>query len=349
MVHDLEQRTDDRRAFSERVDQWRTWLGERAQGSTVAKYVAAVEAWGVWADARGVDVFSPPLGDMELWSVRMRFDGQASRSGSVPSASTVKADRTALRGFYKWAFDREYVEWGRDITPLFQPPKVADSEPNPVEDEVYWRFIERPCWSVKLKVAFGFAFFCGLRANEIGGLRPGDVDFDGEFIEERGLSAGGLRVDRKGGKIQVLPWLLMAHWISVQQVAAGWPMVEPELAVWKRHVRRMCADAVDQGRVWLFDWHLSASGVPAVSNCVNKRLEYHGADDVGLHRCRHSFVTNLGRAGFSAEAIKDLVGHASVSTTMRYLDANKVAADQLRLGPPGWRMGGRPDMQAIIC
>jgi integrase len=189
-----------------------------------------------------------------------------------------------------------------------------------------------------VRVAFGFAYFCGLRANEIGGLRPGDIDFGGEYVAGLDLDAGALRITRKGGRIQVLPWLLMAHWVVAQQVDAGWPMAEPEFAVWQRHVHRMSEDAVEEGREWLFDWHLSASGVPAVSNCVNKRLEYRRVTDVGLHRCRHSFVTNMGRAGFSAEAIKDLVGHRSIATTLRYLDTAQVASEQLRQGPPGWRL-----------
>jgi site-specific recombinase XerD len=45
----------------------------------------------------------------------------------------------------------------------------------------------------------------------------------------------------------------------------------------------------------------------------------------GLHILRHTFCTRLAMAGAPALAIKDLAGHTSLTTTMRYMHLSPAA------------------------
>jgi len=57
--------------------------------------------------------------------------------------------------------------------------------------------------------------------------------------------------------------------------------------------------------------------------------------DFRIHDLRHTFGTTLAAEGVDVVTIKDLMGHANIKTTMRYLhaapDRNKRAVENLRL------------------
>ncbi|MGH9122424.1 MAG: tyrosine-type recombinase/integrase, partial [Acidimicrobiales bacterium] len=57
----------------------------------------------------------------------------------------------------------------------------------------------------------------------------------------------------------------------------------------------------------LSDWMMQAQR--------RARLEVHG----GLHILRHTFCSHLAMRGAPTMAIKELAGHADLSTTMRYM------------------------------
>lgn len=317
-------------AFDRLVDEWCVYLGRRRRASTVVSYRAKLLSWSSWCAGRGLDPFDPCESEVHLWEGRVRRGGRAGSRGVLPSATTMKNDVVAWRCFYDWACKRNLVSCDPIIVELIEPREPVASVPRPVSDDEFWGFWLRPGWSFQVKAALGFAYFCGLRASEIGGLRADDVRVGDELVD--GVPVGALSVVRKGGKEQVLPWLLTAEWICRQQVDAGWPVVRDAFDEWRVGVDRLVGRASRRGG-WVFDWRLDRFGVPNVSNVVGDELRAGGEGVVRPHRLRHTFVTNMGRAGFSAEAVMSLVGHASVQTTMLYFDAAQVASEQLRRGP----------------
>ncbi len=153
--------------------------------------------------------------------------------------------------------------------------------------------INTPCKSPRVKTAFLFSCFCGLRYSDVKGLRWKDV------IEENGKKHIELR-QQKTGKVIYLPLSLQAQ--KFMPDVKG----NPEDAV--------------------FD-------VPTVSDCdhvlktwtakagITKRVSYHVS--------RHAFATMSLTMGADLYTTSQLLGHSDVETTQVYakiVDKKKVDA-----------------------
>lgn len=63
-----------------------------------------------------------------------------------------------------------------------------------------------------------------------------------------------------------------------------------------------------------------------------RAYEAAGLRPIGWHTCRHSFASHLAMRGVPMKVIQELLGHASIVTTMRYAHlAPHVARDAVRL------------------
>ena len=61
-------------------------------------------------------------------------------------------------------------------------------------------------------------------------------------------------------------------------------------------------------------------------------LKRAGLREIGWHMLRHTFASHLAMRGVPLKAIQELLGHASIVTTMRYAHlAPHVARDAVRL------------------
>lgn len=141
----------------------------------------------------------------------------------------------------------------------------------------------------------------GLRLSEVQGIRVGDLD----------LSSGRVRVRGKGRKERIVPLTRKAI------VALG--RYEPR--------RR---EAIDQGGVGAEPDALLVSqrgkrlSARAIQVMVRDYLE-SVAEGEGLtvHSLRHSFATHLLDGGADLMAVKELLGHVSLSTTQIYTHTSK--------------------------
>ena len=137
----------------------------------------------------------------------------------------------------------------------------------------------------------------GMRLSELHGLDMDDVDLIGEQVKVRG----------KGRKERIIP-------IGNAAVTA----------IRKYELRR--GDLVGRGdRSALF---LNQNGKRlsrrSIQEVVRKAVE-SGAAEAGMspHALRHSFATHLLDAGADLLAVKELLGHASLSTTSIYTHTSK--------------------------
>jgi site-specific recombinase XerD len=139
----------------------------------------------------------------------------------------------------------------------------------------------------------GLMLLQGLRSNEVITLNREDVL----------LAESQIRVCGKGNKIRCLPLasdtvLLLDHYLRLERPQPCGPALFVSLKGSARGVRMTPA-----GMRSLFRHHRRATGIALAHP----------------HRFRHTFASDMVRAGISLPALMQLMGHAHISTTMVYV------------------------------
>jgi integrase/recombinase XerC len=152
---------------------------------------------------------------------------------------------------------------------------------------------ERPEFQAARDVAlFTLLYGCGLRISEALGLSVAEAPLPG--------SDAALRILGKGGKTRLVPVLPV-----VRHAMAGWMAfrggAEPDEPLFLGARGKRLDPAVAQRT--LRDYRRLA-GLP---------------EHATPHALRHSFATHLLAGGADLRAIQELLGHASLSTTQRYV------------------------------
>lgn len=143
--------------------------------------------------------------------------------------------------------------------------------------------------NLKHRVVLALAYSAGLRSKELINLKESDIDFERMTIHIR---------KSKYNKDRVVP---LSKFISKGL---------------KRYIRET------RPINWLFngshrDGRYSSRGLSWI---MKSALKYSGiTKTVSLHSLRHSYATHLLEEGVNIVQIKELLGHAHVSTTMIYL------------------------------
>lgn len=142
---------------------------------------------------------------------------------------------------------------------------------------------------LKQRVVLSLIYSAGLRGQEVINLRISDVDFERKTIHIR---------QSKYKKDRVVP--------LADSMAVGL----------KKYL------AAENPHVWLFngkepDGRYSVRGLSWVMRENLKKTSI--TKDVNLHSLRHSYATHLLEQGLNIVTLKDLLGHADITTTMIYL------------------------------
>jgi integrase/recombinase XerC len=228
----------------------------------------------------------------------------------LASMGNRKASSRALalggsRSFFRFLNRRDIVK--NAILAAVRTPKLPKSVPKALTveqalaalDAVAKRCSE-PWVGLRDKAILTLAYGCGCRLGEIFGMTRGDAPKE----------AGAMTIMGKGSKERqafVLPVVVEA--IDAYLAACPHPLkIEGPLFVGRR-------------------------GGPLNPRLVQRRMQELRAE-LGLpetatpHALRHSFATHLMAGGSDVRCIQDLLGHANISTTARYLavDAERIIA-----------------------
>jgi len=142
---------------------------------------------------------------------------------------------------------------------------------------------------LKQRVVLALIYSAGLRGQEVINLKISDVDFDRKVIHIR---------QSKYKKDRIVP------------------LSETMVVGLKKYLK------AENPHLWLFngkepDGRYSVRGLSWVMRENLKKTSI--TKDVNLHSLRHSYATHLLEQGLNIVTLKELLGHADITTTMLYL------------------------------
>jgi site-specific recombinase XerD len=260
---------------------------------TVKAYARDLRRFGEFLAARHGRVSRPDQVQREMV---MEFG--LSLRGDAPL--TVRRKLAALASFYAFLQDTGAVTFNpaRGL-PL---PKVAQQLPTCLSEEQAKRLLDaaHTPWH---RAMIALLLFAGLRRTEATAITLEDLDLD----------RGQLMVRGKGAKQRVVPLT---------------PLVTQAIRDYLS-----CRPATDSDHLFVS----RVGGRPFAGRVVNRMLNRVLQDarldeqSVTPHKLRHTFATHLIRNGVDVRTVQELLGHADLSTTARYLHSD-VRAKQAAVG-----------------
>ena len=272
------------------IDQFLDYLRyeRNASPQTVQTYEESLRAFDSYLTFRDNDLSIDSV-DADL--IR---DWMESLMDKGNSASTINKNLSALRSFYRFALKRGLVK--KDPAHAVTGPKKSKPLPQFLREGEMDRLLDGLEWdssfnNVRARTILILFYEAGLRRSELVGLDDKDVDYD----------AAQLKVTGKRNKQRIVPFgAELAEQLKSYQ------------AVRREKFGETC------GAMFLSDKGERISG-EQVYQIVRKYLSMvTSLKKRSPHVLRHTFATAMLNNGAGLESIKNLLGHASVSTTEIY-------------------------------
>jgi site-specific recombinase XerD len=209
------------------------------------------------------------------------------------SWSTCNQAASAFRFLYHVTLGRDAVAFEVPLTK--QPQRV----PEILSREEVARLLEAPT-NPKHRLLLATVYSAGLRVGEVVRLKFSDLD------RERMT----LRIEQgKGRKDRVVPLsrTLLEQW------QAYWTLEPPRLWLFGNRKGTRPIDITVAQKVWTL-----------------AKLQARVTKRGGIHALRHAFATHLIESGADVPTVQHLLGHRSVSTTMRYFHLSQARLGTLR-------------------
>ena len=206
--------------------------------------------------------------------------------------STCNQKLAGIRFFYRHVL-------GQQDLALRVPAKRSGRLPEPLSRGEIARLLEAT-GNRKHRVMLMTAYGGGLRVSELVRLKPRDIHSERMLIR---VEQGKGRKDRY---TLLSPRLL-------EELRAYWLEFRPQ---------RWLFEGRQAGR------HLAAATVPKFFHRAKQRSGIRHGN--GIHCLRHSFATHLMEAGVPLPVVQRLMGHASLTTTARYLHVTSQHLESIR-------------------
>ncbi len=230
---------------------------------------------------------------LRSWLAGLREEGLQPRS--------INRKIYALSSFFKWAMRGGRVS--KNPVRLIHPLKVPKRLPQFLKEEESAALLDDAAFGegfsgATVRLMLELLYGCGLRRAELIGLKETDVQW----------SARQLRVLGKGNKERLVP------------LAEGTLQLIYDYLEDKDLLAQEAAGAAPPDRTALL---IGGSGKPLYPGQVYRIVKEHLARVSSLkkrspHVLRHTFATHLMNGGASIQAIRDLLGHASLAATQVY-------------------------------
>ena len=283
-------------------------LNENASAHTVRAYDSDLSQYLVFL-ASHLDRRVSDLGPADLDHLNARaFLGDRHKRGNSKSSAARKL--SAIRAFGRYLRREGLIEG--DPAALVGTPKREQRIPSHLAVDEMSKLLDTPDTTDPLgrrdKAILELFYASGLRLSELVGLDLDDVNLSGRVV----------RVLGKGRKERIVPFNR-----SAADALRAW--LGDRAAIAPSALRRG-KDVRPRGRPRdpLF---LNYQGGRLSTRSVDKLVRRYVAAcstryGISPHALRHSFATHLLEAGADLRAIQELLGHARLSTTLRYTHVN---------------------------
>lgn len=248
---------------------------------TVLSYKGDLNQWLGYLGTDDADPATIGINDLRGWVAQLASDGLTQRS--------IRRKIQTLRAFFTFMMKR----FGLKTNPAAEliPGRMAKTLPRVVAPAITARVIDLPVdptdfTAVRDRLAIDMLYSTGMRASELTGLLDTDVN----------CGKGELKVLGKRNKERIIPF-----GNELRQMIDQYRQIRPATASTAFFVR-------SDGRPMSY---------AMLRGIVRREFAGSGASPTP-HWLRHSFATDMLNDGAGLNAVKDLLGHASLSTTQIY-------------------------------
>jgi integrase len=272
----------------------------------------------------------PGLGHYQLQELRpehlQQFYNEKLRHGRMDGKGGLSADRIGLFHMIIHMALGQAVKNGlvvRNVSDSVDAPRVKNSHPHPLTVAQVKQLLDSLTDDDPYQALLTLALSTGLRRGEILGLRWQDIDFE----------QGVLRVRQAMHRIKL-------HQPNSEGRKGEWQPEDPKSERSKRTVPltpdvqsllRQHRAQQAQGKLLFGQLYkdqdlvfAKPTGEPMPADHVSERLEVRlrrvGLPHIRFHDLRHTYAQTMAYAGVPLRTISDLLGHASLNITQRYLE-----------------------------
>ncbi len=207
---------------------------------------------------------------------------------------TIARRLASLKSFFKYLVNNEHL----NVNPAtgIRSPKIDRTLPSYHKDDIIQKLMELPAKDtvigVRDRAILELFYSTGMRLGELVGLTLGDLDLERKLVKVHG----------KGNKERLIPFgksaaQTLQRYFSMRGINKKSARTIPVFT--GKHSRPLAAVTVQQ-RVRRY--------LKRIASTQRK----------GPHSLRHSFATHLMDRGADIRAVKELLGHSSLSSTQVY-------------------------------
>ncbi|MEY8765898.1 MULTISPECIES: site-specific tyrosine recombinase/integron integrase [Francisella] len=224
--------------------------------------------------------------DILAWIKKLHAQGN--------SSSTLQRKLSSLRSFYNFLVNNEIIQ--NNPTTGIKAPKNSKKLPKAINtDELAYLLDIKPTNNIEARdiASFDLLYSCGIRLSELASIELKDINIDQKSI----------RVIGKGNKERIAYFgnktlTNLDRWLNIR-------------------------DAYNPKCNYLF---ISQNGEHLTNRSIQKRIEIfaqkYATKHIHPHMLRHSFATHVLDSSKDLLAVKDLLGHADISSTQIYTHLN---------------------------